>query len=224
MVFNDKYMRGQSVDDWCYEHRDDARARKLRREWDIDDNVFKLKVSSKGIIRSSKKMVYWKCEHCGKVFMASPKQRIYNRMDCTFCSKCTSKAEIILYEILSKHYNNVISRDRHLRFELDIYLPDENLAIEHNGVYFHRIKHDKEKSDNHKIEVCKKKNIRLIQIWDDGTEADPVVSDDGNVFHYSYYRKTLDEQMEKIAKIIMDRIDADKLRRENTAKAAVLCS
>lgn len=47
--------------------------------------------------------------------------------------------------------------------ELDLYLPEYQLAIEYNGLYWHS-----EDPQRHleKHELCRAKNIRLIQIWD----------------------------------------------------------
>lgn len=52
-------------------------------------------------------------------------------------------------------------------YELDIYIPDKNLAIEYCGIYWHS---DKFKNkDYHKIkyEMCKNKNVKLITIFED---------------------------------------------------------
>lgn len=51
--------------------------------------------------------------------------------------------------------------------ELDIYIPSKNVAIEFNGLYWHS---DKQKPfDYHKIktEICNRKGIRLIHVFED---------------------------------------------------------
>jgi hypothetical protein len=76
------------------------------------------------------------------------------------------KEQIAIYEFIkslgieSVTYNNrkVISPK-----ELDIYLPDCNLAIELNGMYFHQ--EDKIKHLD-KLNLCNSKNIKLLQFWD----------------------------------------------------------
>lgn len=54
--------------------------------------------------------------------------------------------------------------------ELDIYLPDKNIAIEYNGVHWHseKIKNGKNLYANHdKWKKCKDLGIQLITIWED---------------------------------------------------------
>ena len=66
------------------------------------------------------------------------------------------------YEILEND-RNIISPK-----ELDIYIPQKNLAIEFDGLYFHSTKFGKD-SDYHlgKTLACEEKGIRLIHIFED---------------------------------------------------------
>lgn len=71
--------------------------------------------------------------------------------------------------IISNTKELLVNPDTNCRLELDIYLPDYNLAIEIMGIYFHNysIFPEKEKRDKLKFELCKEKGIELIQIWTD---------------------------------------------------------
>jgi len=53
-------------------------------------------------------------------------------------------------------------------YELDIYIPEKNFAIEYNGLYWHSEQQGKDK-DYHlkKLEMCLKKGIQLIQLFED---------------------------------------------------------
>lgn len=53
--------------------------------------------------------------------------------------------------------------------ELDIYIPDKNIAIEYNGLYWHKIGKFNKNIKRHmiKAELCKEQNIELIQIFCD---------------------------------------------------------
>jgi len=51
--------------------------------------------------------------------------------------------------------------------ELDIYIPEQNLAIEYNGLYWHSEAYREKRYHKQKSIDCEKVNIRLIHIWDD---------------------------------------------------------
>ena len=53
-------------------------------------------------------------------------------------------------------------------YELDIYIPKLNKAIEYNGNYWHDYNKfpEKEIRDNMKIKLCKEKNIQLMYVWE----------------------------------------------------------
>ena len=88
-----------------------------------------------------------------------------------FCSKCRAKTNKPEKEILEFLVNIGIEVDQHNKDilngkELDLYLPEYHTAIEYNGLYWHsdccvsdRYRHFK------KQEVCLRKNIDLITIW-----------------------------------------------------------
>jgi len=63
---------------------------------------------------------------------------------------------------------NIIRNDRTVLdgLELDIYIPDKNLAIEVNGGYWHSTQFKEKKYHQNKTIMCEKKGIRLIHILD----------------------------------------------------------
>lgn len=81
-----------------------------------------------------------------------------------------SKNEIKLYQIICDSISDkVIASDRKLikPFELDIYIPNKNIAIEYNGCYYHSIEMGTPK-DYHlqKSLLCRENNTRLIHVYD----------------------------------------------------------
>ncbi len=54
-------------------------------------------------------------------------------------------------------------------YELDIFLPEYNLAIEYCGLYWHCSKHERmtTRYHKHKLDECTKKGIRLVTIFED---------------------------------------------------------
>lgn len=59
-------------------------------------------------------------------------------------------------------------------FELDLFLPDYNVAIEHNGMYWHSTKFKDKNYHLNKMKLCNDKNISLFQIneyeWNTNSE------------------------------------------------------
>lgn len=117
------------------------------------------------------------CEKCNSSYTEDShfihKRIIGNYEPCTNCyphSTSQSNLEQELLEYIKTIYNGVIlENDRKILNpqEIDIYLPDINLAFEFNGVYWHS---DKFKSkDYHKLKTdkCLNKGIRLMHIYED---------------------------------------------------------
>ena len=122
-----------------------------------------------------KSQIYkWKCTKCGNIFESKiyftglGKNRQIPRCEICFPNQATSIAEKELADFIKSIYNDkVLTNDRALlkQYELDIVLPQINLAIEFNGIYWHSLK-DKN-YHLHKTELCQKKGYRLIHIWQD---------------------------------------------------------
>ena len=91
------------------------------------------------------------------------------------CPKCalgyqTSKGEKEVLEYIKTIYKDLIIENNKkiiLPYEIDIFLPRVNLAIEYNGHYWHK-KREKEIPGYHKLKakLCKEKGIKLINISD----------------------------------------------------------
>ena len=92
---------------------------------------------------------------------------------CTKCNptvKGTSQQEKELITYIKEHYNgNILLNDRRILNgkELDIYLPDLNLAFEFNGLYWHSELEKPDKYHINKTIKCKKLGIQLIHIFED---------------------------------------------------------
>lgn len=91
---------------------------------------------------------------------------------CPKCGQLLSNGEKKIVNFLKEcEVNNIIEREHNLlngKQELDIWLPDYNLAIEYNGLRWHSELFTKDKKYHlNKTNECKKKNIRLIHIFED---------------------------------------------------------
>jgi hypothetical protein len=77
--------------------------------------------------------------------------------------------EVEIFEFISKAVNtNIIRNDRKQLNgkELDIYIPEYNLAIEHNGIYWHSDEKIDKNYHLNKTKACEEKGINLIHIFE----------------------------------------------------------
>jgi hypothetical protein len=93
-----------------------------------------------------------------------------NLNNSSYIPKYRSEDEIEIEEFIKSLGINYIICDKKILngAELDIYLPDFNIAIEYNGLYWHSEKQGKHKNYHlDKTNLCIKNNIRLIHIFSD---------------------------------------------------------
>ena len=183
----------------------------IKAQWEIlrSVNSFCSK-ACEGLYRSRKKEVY--CRVCHKTFLKHPYDIKRNARHC--CSKeCAyilsrelkdwgssrSKLEVALEKHLSETFLFHIDYNKtKIGYELDIYIPHLNQAIELNGIFHYKAIFGedellrRQKVDLKKIEECKKRNINLIVIN---------VSEDGKS------KKIQAQRIEEVVKIIEDRIE-----------------
>ena len=109
----------------------------------------------------------FKCKKCNLIFQDNMTNGSFPK--CPECHPCSiSKFEDEIFDYIKN--SNIIRNDRKIldNFELDLVLPDYNLAIECNGVYWHsEISGGKNRYYHlNKTNQCKEKNIKLIHIMD----------------------------------------------------------
>lgn len=96
---------------------------------------------------------------------------------------------------------------------MDFYLPDYNIGIECNGIFWHS-GDENAKRLLHKYELCKKHNIRLINLWEND------IHNKTNII-YTYLKKTLNKENEKVLSVNciikeINELDAKKFIKENS--------
>lgn len=115
----------------------------------------------------------FKCKCCGEIFTDAFYTGQKNIINCPNCypSVNASKWEVDISNWLktlriNKIENNkrgILSRKR----EVDIFLPEYNIAIECDGLYYHNELFHKPNDHLEKTEDCKEKGITLIQFYED---------------------------------------------------------
>lgn len=132
-------------------------------EWDYEKNTIKPNTISYG----SNQKVWWKCEN-GHEW----ESQITNRVHGTACPICGRKyhnsfCEQALFFYIKQRFPDAINSDIHIGAELDIYIPSINVALEYDGVVWHKSR-KKEKSDIEKNTLCKENGITMIRIREEG--------------------------------------------------------
>jgi hypothetical protein len=115
------------------------------------------------------KIYSWKCVKCNTIFTAW-----YNNGLIPQCTNCNKGTKIEGY--LSKFLSNSLGLSIQTRCrsildggrELDIYIPEKNVAIEVDGMYWHSEKNGGTKEYHlGKTNECLEKGIRLVHIFED---------------------------------------------------------
>ncbi len=129
------------------------------KEWDYDKND----TSPAEYTVGSGKSVWWKCGVCGKSWRAKIHHRV-NGIGCPQCAKDiqSSFPEQAVYYYIKQCFADAINGDktRISPYELDVYIPSLNVAIEYDGQAFHV----DEKKDFRKNKLCADKGILLYRI------------------------------------------------------------
>lgn len=162
----DSHLLGRGCDKCAHEKLDNKRRKNLStfiKEAKLVHNNFYTYKNSKYI--SWNKKLEITCPKHGSFFQVPN-----NHLRGHGCHKCignTSKAELEILKFIRKHTSTVVIQNDRTQIkpkELDIYLPNLNLAFEFNGTYWHS---ERFKDINHreeKTKLCKNKNINLIHI------------------------------------------------------------
>ena len=138
----------------------------LLKEWDYEKN----KIDPTKVAYGSKTRVWWKCSK-GHEWETTVSNRTTLRRECPECSKelRTSFPELAIYYYVKNLYPDTISGDRKTLdgLELDIYIPSKKVAIEYDGVRWHKSSAAIER-ELRKNKLCKDKEIELIRIREHG--------------------------------------------------------
>lgn len=144
----------------------------LALQWHPDKNG---SLKAENFTLGSEKKVWW-LGGCGHEWETKIAHRSYG-YGCPVCGKRISLAENELYEFVVNLLPGIVIKNDHTQldgYELDIYIPEKNIAIEFNGLYWHSEQAGKTKNYHYdKWKKCKDKNIQLIQVWEDDYNRNP---------------------------------------------------
>ena len=129
-------------------------------------------VGADELFYNSAKRVLWRCPK-GHEWEAPVYQRVNGGTGCPECShngKSGAEEELRNYVIKLLGADAVIANDRTVipPHELDMYVPERNIAIEYNGLYWHNERQGRSKGYHRdKVLACKNAGVQLITVWED---------------------------------------------------------
>lgn len=144
-----------------------SQAPHLVREWHPTKNN---SLTPDKVIASTEQKVWWICdkEHEWETTVA---HRFVQQQGCRQCGNQVSKPEKEIHEfLLSIGITPIRNTQKVLpsKKELDFYIPEKNLAIEFNGLYWHTEGQGKNSAYHYRKWLeAKNEGIQLIQIWED---------------------------------------------------------
>jgi hypothetical protein len=131
-------------------------------------------------LNSETKEFHWKCKRCGLEFTSKPtKNRKVESSIYARCPSCfpllnfQSVAEQSIYNYIQDNFPNlqIESANRTILGngkEVDIYIPEKNLAIEFDGLYWHSLSNLQDKNYHlNKTTLAENNSIQLIHIFED---------------------------------------------------------
>ena len=196
----------------------------LAKEWNYEKNhgLTPLDVTPK-----SNKIVWWICSK-GHEWQAT----IFNRNKGVGCPVCnsernTSFPEYVIAYYLAKNGLEVIHSYREKGYELDIYIPSRQVAIEYDGGIWHKNITKKDLEKNFK---CKKDGIKLYRLREDLLP----LNDSSIDYVVQKGQKDLPEILEEVLSEIIgmhvdinlekDAIDIENLREYTEKESSLLFS
>ena len=151
---------------------------KLVDEWDYDKNgdLYPTKITF-----GSNKKIWWKCAR-GHEWQATVNSRSSGN-NCPYCKKemQTSFPEQAIYFYIKKFFPKAINRYIENKKELDIFIPNVNIGIEYDGMYYHST--DSREKETKKDNYFFSKGIHVIRIKE--TNNIKTFKKIGNIIYYS---------------------------------------
>ncbi len=164
----------------------------IQKNWLYDKNIKR----PEDISVSSEEEYWWK-DNLGNEFLASPTAMIKK-------TSGTSFPEQAIVYFLSQSIPNVSNRwkfhTKNKTIEADIFLHDFNIAIEYDGVIWHK---GKEERDKEKYKYLQQNNIKLIRIREPGLSCENDLADyiiERNGFDYDSLASVLNKLISIINK------------------------
>ena len=166
----------------------------IAKEWHPTKN---LELTPRDVTSKSDRSVWWRCPN-GHSYKSVVKNRTLNGSKCPKCSNQSSEPELRIVCELKTIFKDVLSRHKIEGVEVDVYLPHFKIAIEYDGKYWHRDKHQLDIEKNAFLEA---RGVNLIRVREAPLEA---LSSNDMVLTYqrSMSKAQLNQLMDKMLKFV----------------------
>lgn len=142
----------------------------LIAEWDSARNS---PLTPFDVMAGSGKKAWWICSRFPEHRWSASIANRNNGTGCPECTNQTSRPELRVYSELKFLFPDTVLRRKIDGIELDVFIPKLKVAIEYDGYYYHREKHDKDLEKNRLIGLHE---IVLIRVREKGLK--PVSEND----------------------------------------------
>ena len=196
-----KVIDENSLKTWCSNNGDYGK--QLLEEWTgkcLDDNK---QYTPDEVAEASRKRFKWQCsKDTSHIWKATVVSRTEHKNCCPYCNYYdTSYPEQVLYHSIRQVYPKTINKGTYKGYEFDIAIPEIKTCIKCNGVFWHTEKIDR---DNKKSALCKKHNVKFIQIYVHQGEVDSQDIFEPNFILYKVDIANQDEQIKNIVSMILN--------------------
>ena len=146
----------------------------VAKQWNTELNG---DISTESVTFGSSYKAWWTCSD-GHNWVAKVADRTKEKATgCPQCAAVTfvSKSEKEIADFIRSQGLTVKTTERSIlpKHEIDIYLPDQKIGVEFNGLYWHSEVWKDPKYHYNKWLAAKEKGIQLIQIWEDEWKRNP---------------------------------------------------
>lgn len=112
----------------------------IATDWHPDKNA---PLTPNDVVAGGSTKVWWICKH-GHEWQAPVGRRVFAGSGCSKCALQTSRIEIAVYSELVALFDEVLWREKIAGYECDVYLKENGIGIEIDGVYWHSRKPEQE--------------------------------------------------------------------------------
>lgn len=180
---------------------------KIAEEWHTTKNG---KLTPSDVTAGSGKRVWWQCP-IGHEYQAVVRERGSGRTNCPICNirRSSSFAEQAIFHYIKQIFPDTCNRYKRIfnsSMELDIFIPSLNIAIEYDGINWHKTE-EEHKREIKKYNLCKKHGIVLYRVKETSKNNWDNVSD--KIYYLKKVKRNDFHELEKVILLILSDIKAN---------------